>query len=98
MRMSVMRSVKFLLAAAAVVALLPSAQAADIPAIIQQRPVMAPPVDDFAGGWYLRGDIGVGAQSYKDFAFTQTNAAFVWPASWRIDQKGIKDTFFVAAG
>ena len=30
--------------------------------------------------------------SFKSFDIMQTNAAFVWPASWRIDQKDIKDT------
>jgi opacity protein-like surface antigen len=51
-------------------------------------------------GWYLRGDVGVGAQNFKSFDFTQTNAATgaVWPASWRIDQKDIKDTFFIGTG
>ena len=48
-----------------------------------------------ASGWYLRGDIGVGSQQFSDFDHHQTNAAFVWPASWRIDQKDIKDTAFV---
>ena len=50
--------------------------------------------------WYLRGDVGVGVQSFKSFDFTQTNAATggAWPASWRIDQKDIKDTAFVGAG
>jgi opacity protein-like surface antigen len=55
-------------------------------------------VDDMAGGWYLRGDIGVGVQNYKEFDHTQTNQAFVWPASWRIDQRDISDTGFIGVG
>ncbi len=37
-------------------------------------------------GWYLRGDIGVGVQTYSQFNFTQTNSAFVWPSTWQIVQ------------
>ncbi len=60
------------------------------------RPV--PVVDN--GGWYLRGDVGVGMQDFKSFDFTQTNAASgaLWPASWRIDQKDLGDTSFVGFG
>ena len=50
------------------------------------------------GGWYLRGDVGVGSRHFNDFAHHQTNSAFVWPASWRIDQKDIADTAFVGFG
>jgi len=63
------------------------------PPIIQQASL----VNDFSG-WYLRGDIGVSAQKFQDFLFTQTNSAFVWPASWQIEQKDIKDTVFFALG
>jgi opacity protein-like surface antigen len=63
-----------------------------------QPPVYAPPVE--TGGWYLRGDVGVGNQTFKSFDFHQTNAASgaVWPASWRIDQKDIKDAVFIGGG
>ena len=37
----------------------PAARAADLPPIIQQA---IPVADDFASGWYLRGDIGVSSQ------------------------------------
>ena len=55
-------------------------------------------VEEFSGGWYLRGDIGVGAQNFKDFDHHQTNSAFVWPASWRIDQRDIGDAAFIGGG
>src|SRR5262249_48355590 len=63
-------------------------------------PVYRPPVDCCQGGWYLRADVGVGMQQFKDFQFTQTNAATAgpWPATWTIDQRDIKDTFFVGGG
>jgi opacity protein-like surface antigen len=86
------------IAGAAAVMTIPAARAADLPPIIQRAmPVVA---DDFASGWYLRGDIGVGMQHFSSFDFTQTNAASgaVWPASWRIDQKDIKDAAFVGFG
>ena len=39
----------------------------------------------------------MGNQHFKSFDFTQT-AGGPWPATWRIDQKDIKDTFFFATG
>src|SRR4029079_17146058 len=81
----VMRSLSVaLLASAAIASAFTSAQAADLPPIMAApRPMMvAPqPVEEFAGGWYLRGDIGVGMQKFTDFDHHQTNSAFVWPAS-----------------
>lgn len=94
-----MRTLKVaMLAGAAIAAAVSAASAADLPPIMapQMVPVQA---QDF-GGWYLRGDIGVGAQTFKSFDFTQTNAGSgaVWPASWRVDQHDLKDTFFIGAG
>jgi len=48
-----------LAAGAAAVLTLPAAQAADMPPVMY-KPV--PVVEDFAGGWYLRGDIGMSNQ------------------------------------
>ena len=95
-----MRSLKVaLVAGAAFAAAFTSAQAADLGPIMQAPRMLAPvQVEEQMGGWYLRGDIGVGAQRFKEFDFTQTNQAFVWPASWRIDQKEMGDASFVGAG
>jgi opacity protein-like surface antigen len=94
-----MRSLKVaLFAGAAFAAALASAQAADLGPIMQPRPIAPVQVEEMTGGWYLRGDIGVGAQNFKEFDFTQTNAAFVWPASWRIDQKDFGSAFFAGGG
>ena len=81
-----MRSLKVaLFAGAALAAAFTSAGAADLGPIMQAPRAIAPvQVEEFSGGWYLRGDIGVGAQKFKEFDHTQTNQAFVWPASWRI--------------
>jgi opacity protein-like surface antigen len=65
---------------------------------MQPHPIAPVQVEEMTGGWYLRGDIGVGAQGFKSFDFTQTNSAFVWPASWRIDQKEFGDAFFGGGG
>src|SRR6267142_4567950 len=75
-----------------------AAFAADFPpAMPPMMPqVVQAPVD--TGGWYLRGDVGVSAQTFTDFEHHQTNSNFVWPASWRIDQKEIGDAAFVGFG
>ena len=94
-----MRSLKVaLVAGATLAAAFTSAQAADLGPIMQPRPIAPVQVEEMAGGWYLRGDIGVGAQDFKSFDFTQTNSAFVWPASWRIDQKEFGSGVFGGGG
>src|SRR5262245_54866505 len=88
----------FVLAGAAAFVMIPGAFAADLgPVAPPPMLPVQPPVEEFSG-WYLRGDVGVGSQSFSDFEHTQTNATFVWPASWRIDQKDLKDTAFVGFG
>ncbi len=67
--------------------------AADLPPPIYRAPIVVE-----TGGWYLRGDVGVGVQDFRSFDHTQTNAAFVWPASWQINQKDMKSATFVAFG
>jgi opacity protein-like surface antigen len=94
------RATIFGLAGAAVL-LSTAAVAADLPPPLPQPMYQPPPpVICCNSGWYLRGDVGVGMQSFKSFDFTQTNVASgaVWPASWRIDQKDIKDTAMVGFG
>jgi opacity protein-like surface antigen len=86
-----------LLAGAALAAAFTSAQAADLPPISGPRPIAPVQVEEM-GGWYLRGDIGVGSQNFTDFGHTQTNSAFVWPASWSIDQRSMGDATFVGGG
>jgi opacity protein-like surface antigen len=82
------------LAAATVIMTLPAANAADLPLM----PRMTPVVEDFASGWYLRGDVGVGVQQFQSFDHTATNTGFVWPASWNIDSKSVNSTVFLGAG
>src|SRR5262245_51033857 len=90
-----MGNVRKLALAGATALMTTAANAADFP----QAP--PPPMPQYVrapevGGWYLRGDVGVGMQSFRSFDHNVTSG--VWPASWRIEQKDIKDTFFVAFG
>jgi opacity protein-like surface antigen len=71
--------------------------AADFPPILPPaQPVLQAPASE--SGWYLRGDVGVSAQRFQSFDHFQTNAAFVWPASWAIVQKQTDDSAFVDFG
>lgn len=60
---SIMRSLKYLIAATAASMLSTAAMAADLP--IAPPPAYAPPPPADFGGWYLRGDIGMTNQSFK---------------------------------
>ena len=51
-----------------------------------------------AGRWYLRGDVGVGVQTFTSFDHSQTNSAYMWPPSWQIVQKDIQDTAIFGFG
>jgi opacity protein-like surface antigen len=96
-----MVSVKFLIRAAAASMLSTAAYAADLPPPPPYQPPIAyqavAPVAE-TSGWYLRGDVGVGVQSFNNFTHSQANAAFVWPASWTIVQKDIQDTTTFGGG
>ena len=93
-----MVSVKSFIAAAAVTIVSATAYAADMPMppppqiVYQQAPCCE------TGRWYLRGDVGVGVQSFSSFDHSQTNSTFVWPASWTIVQKDIQDTAIFGMG
>ncbi len=94
-----MGPVKMLALAGATALVGTAAVAADFPSApppLMPQVVQAPPVD--TGGWYLRGDVGVGIQRFSDFSHHQTNPDFVWPASWRIDQRTIADTTLIGFG
>ena len=93
-----MVSVKSFIPAAAAALVSTAAFAADLPPpppIAYQPP---PPPCCEASGWYLRGDVGIGVQNFKNFDHGQTNPAFVWPASWTINQQEIKDTTILGFG
>ena len=74
-----------------------AAHAADMPAPVPYQP---PPlvVEQPLGNWYLRGDVGVGIQTFSSFNYTETNSAFVWPSSWTIVQQNIQDTTIFGLG
>jgi opacity protein-like surface antigen len=85
------------LAGAAAAAMSTVALAADFPPALPPQPAYQP-VQASESGWYLRGDVGVGVQKFQAFDHFQTNAAFVWPASWTIVQKEADDSAFVDVG
>ena len=72
-----------------------AAFAADFPPALPVQPAPAPVSES---GWYLRGDVGVGVQRFQTFDHFQTNAAFVWPASWQIVQNQTDDAAFIDFG
>ena len=88
----------FLALAGAASLLSTAAFAADLPPPLPPPVYRAPVTVEAGGGWYLRGDVGVGQQGFKTFEHHPTNSAFVWPESWRIDQKDIGDAAFVGFG
>ena len=93
-----MVSVKSLIPAIAAAVVSTAALAADLPLpppVAYQPP---PPPCCEVSGWYLRGDVGVGFQNFKSFDHDQTNPAFVWPASWTINQQEIKDATILGFG
>jgi len=93
-----MVSVKSFIPAIAAAVVSTAALAADLPPpppVAYQPP---PPPCCEASGWYLRGDVGVGFQNFKSFDHDQTNPAFVWPASWTINQQEIKDATILGFG
>ena len=89
-----MVSVRFLICIGAAALIGTSAYAADLPQPMYQPPVMVAATS----GWYLRGDVGVGVMDFTQFDHSQTNAAFVWPASWQIVQRDIQDTNIFGLG
>ena len=87
-----MRVPRISLLAAAIASIGTATLAADFP------PPLPAPVVPVEFGWYLRGDVGVGIQTFGDFPHTQTNSAFVWPPSWAIVQKDVQDTAIFGGG
>lgn len=91
------RSIALILAAAVVTGVSAGAQAADL--LPPPPPVEPPPPVDF-GGWYIRGDVGVGALQLTDWRSTLQPNAFgvlpngpVWPTHYTIG-----DTAFAGGG
>lgn len=95
----------FALGAVAAAALSTAAFAADprSAGILTAPPVVtaaeAPVAVADTGGWYLRGDIGVGINSIGRFnALTGGVVQPVAPATWELRDKSISDSFFAGLG
>jgi opacity protein-like surface antigen len=91
-----MSRVRILVLAGAAAAMSTVALAADFPPALPPAQPVAQVASD--SGWYLRGDVGVSVQRFQAFDHFQTNAAFVWPASWQIVQKETDDSSFIDFG
>ena len=82
-----MVSVKSLIGAGAAALISSAAFAADLGAPPPAMQYQAAPQVAEQSGWYLRGDVGAGAQSFSTFDLEP--AANV-PASWTVNQKDIQ--------
>lgn len=69
-------------------------QAADLLPPLPPEPL--PPPVEIGGGWYLRGDVGVGATSYEKVVTTIPGQAL--PDGYRVDSNSIGDQFFAGGG
>lgn len=92
-----MSGVRILALAGAAAMISTGAWAADFPPPIPQALPVAQPAA-VESGWYLRGDVGVGAQSFNTFDHFQTNPVFVWPSTWQIVQHSTDDAALVDFG
>jgi opacity protein-like surface antigen len=89
-----MVSVKSLLCAGAAVLVSSAAYAADLS--IPPAPAYQPPaVVAEQSGWYLRGDVGVGVQTFSTF---DLQPASTLPSTWAVDQTDIQDTTILGFG
>jgi opacity protein-like surface antigen len=91
-----MVSVTLLIRAAAAAMLSTTAYAADMaappPPQMQYQPVV---VEQPAGGWYLRGDIGIGIMNHSNVAFEQNPLNF---SDFTISHTSLGDSTFLMAG
>lgn len=71
------------------------AQAADLLPPLPPEPL--PPPVEIGGGWYLRGDVGVGATSVEKIKTTIPGGVSL-PPGYGVDQKSVSDQFFAGAG
>ncbi len=90
------RSFALLLAAAIAVGASASARAADLLPPPPPPPMEPPPPPEF-GGWYLRGDVGVGANELSSVTSTFTNPTVLVPAPV-MNAVNIGDSAFAGAG
>lgn len=92
-----MGSMKFYATLAGILAVASSttARAADL---LPPPPPLEAPLE-FSGGWYLRGDVGVGSLDIGKFKGVDTTPGFVGPpGGYFLNSKSISDQVFVGAG
>ena len=88
-----------LFAGAAFAAAFTSANAADLGPIMQAPQTIAPvQVEQMPAAGICAATSASARRRFTDFDHTRPTPAFVWPASWRIDQRDIGDAAFVGGG
>ncbi|WP_439574431.1 outer membrane protein [Phreatobacter sp.] len=88
-----MRRLQYLAFAAATLFLTPAVQAADMPPVLRAS---APTVEPAAsGGWYLRGDIGLGTQRARDWHYNPNPPLGITDTTY---QHSLSSTMFIGAG
>lgn len=90
-----MVSVKSLIGAGAALVVSGTAYAADLGMPPPPLPYQPPAAIAEQSGWYLRGDVGVGVQSFSQF---DLEPASTLPSSWTINQKDIQDATLLDLG
>ncbi|HTV35506.1 MAG TPA: outer membrane beta-barrel protein [Xanthobacteraceae bacterium] len=89
-----MVSVKSLIGAGAALLVSSAAYAADLGAPPPMQYLPQPQVTE-TGGWYLRGDVGVGIQSFSSFDLGPPANV---PATWAVNQTDIQDSALLGFG
>lgn len=72
-----------------------AAKAADYSQPLPPPPVIVQPVPQFASGWYLRGNVGVGINGQADLAYEKNPAN---TNDFKIEHNSIGDAFFIGGG
>jgi opacity protein-like surface antigen len=75
------------------------AKAADLPFPPPMPEPVLPPIESSGGGWYLRGDVGVGLENMRGFNFDVTNACCAGALNgFSLIQKSMNDKAIIGTG
>src|ERR1044071_10419570 len=61
-----------------------------------QQVIIQQPAPEFAGNWYLRGQVGYGITNASQMTFDST--AGTTAANFTLDRSSVSDSFFIGAG
>jgi hypothetical protein len=89
----------FLIAGFAALVIGSQAKAADLPFPPPMPEPVLPPIESSGGGWYLRGDVGVGLENMKGFNFDITNPQGAGGLTgFSLIQKSMNDKAIIGTG